>query len=109
VDSHAVQNLPLDGRTLDSLVLLTAGNTSDSANNPRLAGNIYWGGNNYSVDGVAFNDTGNGCAAYSYSTKLTTTPSVDTVQEIKVESVNAKAENEGSNAIQMITRAGATA
>jgi hypothetical protein len=106
VDSHAVQNLPLDGRTLDSLVLLTAGNTSDSANNPRLAGNIYWGGNNYSVDGVSYNDTGNGGAAYSYSTKLTTTPSVDTVQEIRVESVNAKSENEGSNAIQMITKAG---
>ena len=106
VDAHAVQNLPLDGRTLDSLVLLTAGNTSDSANNPRLAGNIYWGGNNYSVDGVSFNDAGNGGAAYSYSTKLSTTPSVDTVQEIKVESVNAKAENEGSNAIQMITKAG---
>jgi hypothetical protein len=106
VDSHAVLNLPLDGRTLDALLLLTAGNTSDSASNPRLAGNLYWGGNNYSVDGVAFNDTGNGGAAYSYSTRLTTAPSVDTVQEIRVESVNAKAENEGSNAIQMITRAG---
>src|SRR6266446_1976819 len=96
VESHAVLNLPLDGRTLDALLLLTAGNTSDSASNPRLAGNIYWGGNNYAVDGVAFNDTGNGGAAYSYSTRLTTTPSVDTVQEIRVESVNAKAENEGS-------------
>ena len=106
VDSHAVLNLPLDGRTLDSLLMLTSGNASDSASNPRLAGNVYWGGNNYSVDGVSYNDTGNGGAAYSYSTRLTTTPSVDTVQEIRVENVNAKAENEGSNAIQMITRAG---
>ncbi|MBI4905451.1 MAG: TonB-dependent receptor [Acidobacteria bacterium] len=106
VDSHAVLNLPLDGRTLDTLLGLTAGNSSDSASNPRLAGSLYWGGNNYSVDGVSFNDTGNGGAAYSYSTRLTTTPSVDTVQEIRVENVNAKAENEGSNAIQMITRAG---
>src|SRR5436190_20708303 len=39
VESHAVLNLPLDRRTLDPLVLHTAGNTSDSANNPRLAGN----------------------------------------------------------------------
>ncbi len=106
VDSHAVQNLPLDGRTLDNLIAFTPGMTSDSASNPRLAGSLYWGGNNYSVDGVAFNDTGNGGASYSYSTKLTTTPSVDTVQEIKVESMNARAENEGSTAISMITKAG---
>ena len=106
VDPHAVANLPLDGRTLDALVLLTPGNSSDSASNPRIAGSQYWGGNNYSVDGVSFNDTGNGGAAYSYSTKLTTTPSVDTVQEIRVEANNAKAENEGSSAISMITKAG---
>lgn len=107
VDAHSAMDLPLDGRTLDSLVLLTAGNTSDSASNPRLAGSVYWGGNYYSVDGVAFNDTGNGGAAYSYSTKLTTTPSVDTVQEIKIESNNAKAENEGATAISMVTKGGA--
>ena len=106
VDSHAVQNLPLDGRTLDNLVLFTPGMTSDSASNPRLAGSLYWGGNSYSVDGVAFNDTGNGGAAYSYSTRLTTTPSVDTVQEIKVESMNARAESEGAASISMITKAG---
>jgi hypothetical protein len=106
VDSHAVQNLPLDGRTLDNLVLFTPGMMSDSASNPRLAGSLYWGGNSYSVDGVAFNDTGNGGAAYSLSTRLTTTPSVDTVQEIKVESMNARAESEGSASISMITKAG---
>jgi len=106
VDSHLVANLPLDGRTLDNLVLFTPGVTSDSANNPRIAGSLYWGGNSYSVDGVSFNDTGNGGASYSYSTKLTTTPSLETVQEVKVESMNAKAENEGSAAISMITKAG---
>jgi hypothetical protein len=31
VDPHLVANLPLDGRTLDALVLLTPGNSSDSA------------------------------------------------------------------------------
>ena len=106
VDQHSVQNLPLDGRTLDAIVLLTPGLTSDSASNPRLGGSQYWGGNFYSVDGVAYNDAGNGGGAYSYSTKLTTTPSVDTVQEVKVESNNAKAEHEGSAAISMVTRGG---
>src|SRR5881628_1642524 len=85
---------------------MDARSTVSFSSNPRIAGSQYWGGNNYSVDGVSFVDTGNGGAAYSYSTKLTTTPSVDTVQEIKVEANNAKAENEGSAAISMITKAG---
>ncbi|MBI3208098.1 MAG: carboxypeptidase regulatory-like domain-containing protein [Candidatus Solibacter usitatus] len=106
VDQHAAQNLPIDGRTLDMLVLLTPGLTSDSASNPRVGGSLYWGGNNYSVDGVTINDAGNGGAAYSYSTRLTTTPSMDTVLEVKVESNNAKAEHEGSAAISMVTRSG---
>ena len=36
VDQHMVQNLPLDGRTLDAIVQITPGLTSDSASNPRL-------------------------------------------------------------------------
>jgi len=109
VDQHAVQNLPLDGRTLDALVQLTPGYTSDSASNPRIGGSLYWGGNGYSVDGVGFNDAGNGGAAYSYSTRLTTAPSIDTVQEVRVESNNARAEHGGSAAISMISRAGSNA
>jgi hypothetical protein len=106
VDSHTVVTLPLNGRTLDRLIQITAGNTSDSASNPKLGGSLHWGGNFFSIDGVAFNDLGNGGAAYSYQTALSTTPSVDTIQEFKIETNNAKAENEGSAAVSIITKSG---
>jgi hypothetical protein len=106
VDAHTVVTLPLNGRTLDRLIGITAGNTSDSASNPKLGGSLHWGGNFFTIDGVGFNDLGNGGAAYSYQTALTTTPSVDTIQEFKIETNNAKAENEGSAAISIITKSG---
>jgi hypothetical protein len=71
-----------------------------------IGGSLHWGGANFNVDGVTMNDTSNGGAAYSYSTALTTAPSIDTVQEVKVEATNAKAESEGSASISMITRSG---
>lgn len=106
VDAHTVVTLPLNGRTLDRLIQITAGNTSDSASNPKLGGSLHWGGNFFTIDGVAFNDLGNGGAAYSYQTALSTTPSVDTIQEFKIETNNAKAEHEGSAAVSLITKSG---
>lgn len=106
VDTHTVVTLPLNGRTLDRLILITPGNTSDSPSNPKLGGSLHWGGNFFTIDGVAFNDLGNGGAAYSYQTALSTTPSVDTIQEFKIETNNAKAEHEGSAAISLITKSG---
>jgi hypothetical protein len=106
IDSRAVVALPLNGRTLDRLILITAGNTSDSPSNPKLAGSLHWGGNFFTIDGVYFNDIGNGGAAYSYRTNLSTTPSVDTIQEFKIETNNAKAEHDGSAAVSIITKSG---
>src|SRR6266852_7178705 len=36
-ETHAVASLPLNGRTLDRLILITAGNPSDSTANPNLS------------------------------------------------------------------------
>ena len=47
---------------LDRLILITPGNTSDSPSNPKLAGSLHWGGNFFTIDGVGFNDLGNGGA-----------------------------------------------
>ncbi len=106
IDSRTVVTLPLNGRTLDRLILITAGNTSDSPSNPKLAGSLHWGGNFFTIDGVYFNDQGNGGAAYSYRTALSTTPSIDTIQEFKIETNNAKAEHDGSAAVSIITKSG---
>ncbi len=106
IDMKASERLPLNGRTIDRLIQFTPGNTSDSASNPKLGGSLHWGGSYFSVDGGAYNDIGNGGGAYSYATNLTTMPSTELIQEMKVESNLAKAEYEGSAAISILTKSG---
>ncbi len=42
LESQTITTLPLNGRTLDRLIRISAGVTTDSANNPRVAGSAYW-------------------------------------------------------------------
>ncbi|WP_260706751.1 TonB-dependent receptor [Edaphobacter flagellatus] len=106
IDTQAAERLPLNGRTIDRLIVFSAGNTNDSASSPQLSGGLRWGGSYFTVDGGNFNDLGNGAGAYSYATNLTTMPSTETIQEMKIESNMAKAESEGAAAISIITRSG---
>ncbi|MBB5057911.1 hypothetical protein HDF16_002617 [Granulicella aggregans] len=106
IDGQQIARYPLNGRTVDSALLFVAGNTSDSAAAPNIGGATRWGGTYYTVDGVPFNDLGNGSAAYSYDSGLSTLPSTETIQEIKVESSLAKAEFEGGSAVSIITKSG---
>src|SRR6266446_3396408 len=76
MQSTQVTQLPLNGRYLDRLIRISAGVTTDSASNPRVAGSSYWGGVSFNVDGAAFNDPGNGGGAYSYRNGMATLPSV---------------------------------
>lgn len=107
IDSHTLTSLPSNGRTLDTFVLTAPGNTGeDSGSNPKIAGSEHWGGTQFTVDGVGYNDLGNGGGAYSYQTSLSTQPSLDTIQEVKIESNNASAEFSSSVAISMVTKSG---
>jgi hypothetical protein len=106
VDTHAVATLPLNGRMIDRFIQIAPGNTSDSASNAKLGGSLHFGSDFFTVDGIAYNDPGNGGGAYSYRTQLSNFPSVDTIQEFRIESNNAKAENEGAATVSMITKSG---
>lgn len=108
IDSHAVNRLLVNGRTVDQLLTTVAGNTSDGAltSTPNLSGSLRWGGVYYTVDGGTFNDLGNGSAAYSYATNLTTLPSIDNIEEVKVEDNLANAEYEGGAAVSVVTKSG---
>jgi len=92
MQARGITTVPLNGRFLDRLIRGSAGVTSDSASNPRVAGSAYWGGMSFNVDGVAFNDPGNGGGAYSYRHGMSTLPSVDAVSEFKMDSNSQKAE-----------------
>ena len=43
MQSRQITTLPLNGRMLDRLIRISAGVTTDSASNPRVAGSSYWG------------------------------------------------------------------
>src|SRR5262245_21136583 len=106
MESQIITTLPLNGRTLDRLIRISAGVTSDSASNPRVAGSSYWGGIHFNVDGASYNDSGNGGGAYSYRNGLSTLPSIDTVSEFKIDSNNQKAEFEGSASVTIVSKTG---
>lgn len=106
LEANVISTIPLNGRTLDRLIRISAGVTTDSASNPRVAGSSYWGGIQFSVDGAMYNDTGNGGGAYSYRNGLATLPSVDAISEFKMDSNNQKAEFEGSVAVTVVSKSG---
>ncbi len=106
LEANVISSIPLNGRTLDRLIRISAGVTSDSASNPRVAGSAYWGGIQFNVDGAMYNDTGNGGGAYSYRNGLATLPSVDAISEFKIDSNNQKAEFEGSVAVTVVSKSG---
>jgi hypothetical protein len=109
MQSQQITTMPLNGRFLDRLIRISAGVTSDSASNPRVAGSSYWGGMAFNVDGVAFNDPGNGGGAYSYRHGMSTLPSVDAVGEFKIDSNSQKAEYEGAASVTVATKSGTNA
>ncbi len=58
------------------------------------------------MDGLTYNDMGNGGGAYSYRNGLATLPSVESVSEFKMDSNSMKAEYEGSVSATVVTRSG---
>lgn len=107
IDTNSIEKLPVNGRTIDTFILTAPGNTGeDSGSNPAIAGSEHWGGTSFTVNGVSYNDPGNGGGAYGYDTSLSTQPSLDTIQEIKVESNNAPAQYASSVAVSIITKSG---
>ena len=106
IESPMIAGLPLNGRTLDRLIRISSGVTTDSASNPGVAGSSYWGGIQFNVDGASYQDAANGGGVNSFRNGLTTLPSVDAIKEFKIDSNNQKAEFEGSASVTVVTKAG---
>ena len=106
-DSKALVELPANGRTISAILATAPGNSGDgSDSNPKISGSQHWGGTSFQVNGVSYDDRGNGGGSYAYSTSLTTQPSLDTIQDVKIESNAAKAEYASSVAVVMTTKGG---
>jgi hypothetical protein len=106
MQSREITTVPLNGRTVDRLIRISAGVSTDNANNPRVASSPYWGGISFNVDGVGYNDSGNGGGAYSYKHGLSTQPSIDSISEFKIDSSSMKAEFESGVSVTVVTKSG---
>lgn len=105
--SKELIELPANGRTVSALIATAPGNSGDgSDSNPKISGSQHWGGTSFQVNGVTYDDRGNGGGSYAYSTSLTTQPSLDSIQDLKIESNAAKAEYANSVAVVMTTKSG---
>jgi hypothetical protein len=58
------------------------------------------------VDGVGYNDSGNGGGAYSYRHGLSTQPSVDSISQFKIDSNRMKAEFASGVSVTVVTKSG---
>jgi carboxypeptidase family protein len=111
VGAKQLSELPLPTRSIDGLLALAAG-VSTTGNNPRISGSNYWGGNNFTLNGVSVNDPGNGGASYSSGVAglgLANMPAPDSLQEFKIDSGNQNAEYRAVATVTMVTKQGANA
>jgi len=108
---NQLANLPLANRSIDNLIQLAPG-ASTTGNNPRISGSSYWGGNNFTLNGVSVNDIGNGGAAYTSGVSglgLANMPAPDSLQEFKIDSGNQNAEYRDVATVTMVTKQGSNA
>jgi hypothetical protein len=110
LDTRRINNLPMSQQSIDTLLALTPGaQTSWGASAPNTGGATHWGGTNFTINGVAANDFGNGGGAYSFGFGLISLPPVQSLAEFKVESFNTNAEYRNLGTVTMVTKSGSNA
>ena len=105
IDVQKMTNLPLAQQSIDMLMALVPG-AQLSGSSPQTGGATHWGSFNFTINGVAANDFGNGAGAYSYGLGMISLPPVQSMAEFKVESYNTNAEYRNLGTITMVTKAG---
>ena len=108
LNREQIEQLPVQGRTLSSLTLYTAGTTQPNMstfNSLRGGGRPYVNGqlqqsNNFTLDGVDSNEAINNGVAYQ--------PSPDAVEQVRVETLNYSAElgNVAGAVVNMVIKSG---
>lgn len=106
VDALQITSFPVNGRTVDRLIQFTAGNMGTNPGQPEIGGTPRIGGAFWNVDGVPYQDVALGRAVPTSGVGLGQFPSLDSLEEVKVESTLAKAEYAGPVSIGLLTKAG---
>lgn len=105
LNSRQVSNLPLSMQSIDSLEGLVPGAQTQVKEQPLTGGARYWGGSYFTLNGVSEYDAGVGRGATS-ALGLENQPPPSSLQEFKVESVNANAEFRAIGTVMLVTKAG---
>ena len=105
--NQQIGELPLYNDTTDALEKLVPGfQFSQSTNNPRINGGLYWGSVNYTLNGAFAGDIANGGEPYGYSGGEIADPQPESFQEFTVDSMNNNAEYARTATVTMVTKAG---
>src|SRR5262245_17923542 len=106
--ARQASDLPLAGRTIDSLLAMAPG-VETSGTNVRVSGSSYWGGVNFTLNGTSVMDSANSrSAGASGATNFTFAnfPAPDSLQEFKIDSGNQSAEYRNVASIVMVVKQG---
>ncbi len=105
ITARVMSELPLAQQSIDTLLALVPG-AQVNGSAPQTGGATHWGAFSFNINGVQANDNGNGGASYSYNMGLVSLPSIQSMQEFKVEAFNTSAENRDLGTVTMVTKAG---
>ena len=106
--SRQLSDLPLAGRSIDSLMAIAPGVETSGAN-PRISGSSYWGGANFTLNGISVNDSANSRATGTSGVSNlgeANLPAPDSLQEFKIESGNQNAEYRNVASVMMVVKQG---
>jgi len=100
-----ITSLPNSMQSIDTLEGLVPGAQTQAKEQPLTGGARYWGGSNFTLNGVPEQDNFVGRGATSVI-GLEDQPPPSSLQEFKVESANANAEFRAVTTIMLVTKAG---
>jgi len=107
ITTKQLKELPTPIQDIDSFLILAAGVGRATFNSaPQIAGSTHWGADNFTLNGVSVNDSGNGGGSYSFGLGGVNLPSLSSLQEVNVGGIGMDARYSRIVNVQMVTKAG---
>src|SRR6185437_415755 len=107
ITTKQLKELPTPIQDIDSFLILAAGVGRATFNSaPQIAGSTHWGADNFTLNGVSVNDSGNGGGSYSFGLGGVNLPSLSSLQEVEVGGIGMDARFSRVVNVQMVTKAG---
>ncbi|MES2221066.1 MAG: TonB-dependent receptor [Acidobacteriota bacterium] len=112
LNTQQIRDLPSGVQSIAAILATVPGAVVGAVPSaPLIGGATHWGASNFTLNGIALDDIGNGGAAYAFTsgdpgTDLINQPPLDTLQEFQVVGINENAEFSDVSTIIMVTKQG---